>query len=195
MNDVDREETPAEMAVVLDYLPHGRADDDRPGYQKSPIAYAMTSDDFGLYEIITDSDFSAKIGDPVPLDSSESGIVSVERTKYPDLSSGAKSEVDYVIEDIVDANEERFVQFFNEAQPITLRLHQLNLLPGIGKKLRNAILDQRKRAPFDSFDDMDERVSGLHDPRQVLIERIREEIREDELKYRLFTRRAKNQRD
>ncbi|MFC7175521.1 DUF655 domain-containing protein, partial [Halosegnis marinus] len=74
------------------------------------------------------------------------------------------------------------------AQPITLRLHQLNLLPGIGKKLRNDILDERKRKPFESFEELTERVSGLHKPREVLAERIAEELREDDLKYRIFVR-------
>ncbi|MFB6297765.1 MAG: DUF655 domain-containing protein, partial [Salinirussus sp.] len=78
--------------------------------------------------------------------------------------------------------------FYNEAQPITLRLHQLNLLPGIGKKLRNSILDERKRRPFGSFDDLESRISGLHDPEGVLVERIIEEIREEDLKYRIFAR-------
>ena len=33
-------------AVVLDYLPHGRSDDNRPQYQKEAVAYALTEDDF-----------------------------------------------------------------------------------------------------------------------------------------------------
>ncbi|MFB6176601.1 MAG: DUF655 domain-containing protein, partial [Halobaculum sp.] len=67
-----------------------------------------------------------------------------------------------------------------------LRLHQLNLLPGIGKKLRNNILDERKRGPYESFEDLEDRVSGLHNPREVLVDRIVEEIREDDLKYQTF---------
>jgi putative nucleotide binding protein len=80
------------------------------------------------------------------------------------------------------------VDFYNEAQPITLRLHQLNLLPGIGKKLRNDVLDQRKRKPFESFEEIEERISGLHNPEEVLVERILEELHEEDLKYRLFVR-------
>jgi putative nucleotide binding protein len=80
------------------------------------------------------------------------------------------------------------VDFYNDAQPITLRLHQLNLLPGIGKKLRNNVLDERKRGPFESFAELEERVSGLHRPREVLVERILEELREDDLKYKTFVR-------
>ena len=108
---------------------------------------------------------------------------------YDDLPGGAQSELEYVVEDLVDEEAGRFVDFYNDAQPITLRLHQLNLLPGIGKKLRNAILDERKREPFESFADLEDRVDGLHNPREVIVERIMEEIREDDLKYRTFARR------
>ena len=81
------------------------------------------------------------------------------------------------------------MDFYNDAQPITLRLHQLNLLPGIGKKLRNSILDERKRKPFEDFDDLTERVAGLHRPKEILAERILEELREEDLKYRIFVGR------
>ena len=103
-----------------------------------------------------------------------------------DVSNAARSELEYVVEDVVDSHEERFVDFYNEAQPITLRLHQLNLLPGIGKKLRNSVLDERKRGSFESFEELEERIAGLHDPKGVLVDRILEEIRDDDLKYKVF---------
>ncbi|MFB6138622.1 MAG: DUF655 domain-containing protein, partial [Halobacteriaceae archaeon] len=93
------------------------------------------------------------------------------------------------VEEIVEADERRFVDFYNEAQPVTTRLHSLDLLPGIGETLRNNVIDARKRGPFESFEDLEERVSGLHDPESVLVERILDELREEDLKYRLFARR------
>jgi len=188
MSDDDSDETAGEPgAVVLDVLPHGRAEDDRPQYQKQPLAYAVDAADFGLYELVLGDDADISIGDRTDIESAEY----VERTseiEYDDLPGGANSELDYAIEEIVAANEKRFVDIYNDAQPITLRLHQLNLLPGIGKKLRNNILDERKRKPFESFEDLDERISGLHNPKEVLVERIIEELREEDLKYRIFAR-------
>ncbi|ADJ15107.1 DUF655 domain-containing protein [Halalkalicoccus jeotgali] len=180
--------TPSEDAIVLDYLPHGRADDDRPGYQKPPIAFALDGDEFSLHELTLTDDADLKIGDRFDVSTPPEGVDSVRPIEYGDLSGGARSELEYVIEDLIDEEEDRFVAIYNEAQPITLRLHQLNLLPGIGKKLRNTILDERKRKPFESFEEIDERVTGLHDPKSVLVDRILEELREDELKYRLFAR-------
>ena len=189
MSDADRAESPSGTAVILDFLPHGRADDDRPGYQKSPLAYALRTDTFRLYEIIAAEDADIRIGDEIDVDPSNPAIERRREIGYDDLPSGAQSELEYVINDLIDSESDRFIDIYNEAQPITLRLHQLNLLPGIGKKLRNSILDERKRQPFEDFEDLESRVPGLHDPNQILADRIMEELREQDLKYRLFVRR------
>jgi putative nucleotide binding protein len=178
----------APMAVLLDYLPHGRSDDDRPQYQKQPLAYAVSVDEFRLYELVCAEDGGISIGDHVAL-TTDGPIDRYHQIDYEDLSGGAQSELEYAIEDVIDADTQRFVDFYNDARPITTRLHALNLLPGIGKKLRNNVLDTRKRRPFESFADIEARVEGLHDPRDVLAERILEEITEDDLKYRIFARR------
>lgn len=173
--------------IVLDFLPHGRTEDDRPQYEKEPLAYVLDHEDFTLYEAIATADASISITDRIDLQSADF-VTRYSEIEYEDLPGGAQSELEYVIEDLVEEQEKRFVDFYNDAQPITLRLHQLNLLPGIGKKLRNNILDERKRKPFEDFEELEERIGGLHNPREVLVERIIEEIKEDELKYRIFAR-------
>lgn len=186
--DVDAD-SEAETGVVLDFLPHGRTEDDRPQYEKSPLAYVLTSEEFRLLELKLENEPGVSIGDRLDVRrGSDSPIAAIRDIEYEDLPSGAQSELDYVVEEIVADDEDRFVDFYNDAQPITLRLHQLNLLPGIGKKLRNNLLDQRDRRPFESFNDIESRVSGLHNPKEVLVERILEELREDDLKYRTFVR-------
>ncbi|MFB6136011.1 MAG: DUF655 domain-containing protein [Halobacteriaceae archaeon] len=188
-SDADADGPPSPRVVILDYLPRGRSDDDRPQYQRSPVALGVDADSFALYELALADDADISIGDRVAIEGEERtpGIEAVNGIGYEDLTSGAESELEYAVEEIVEDEERRFVDFFNDAQPITLRLHQLNLLPGIGKKLRNNVLDERKRGPFEGFDDLEERVSGLHDPQEILVERVLEEIREEEMKYRLFT--------
>jgi len=176
-------------AVVLDYLPHGRSDDTRPQYQKDALAYVLTEENFDLLELTLTDDADINIVDWVAVDPpDEEAIDSVDEIEFDELTSSAVSELEYAIEAIVDNDEQRFVDFYNDAQPITLRLHQLNLLPGIGKKLRNKILDERKRGPFESFEELSDRVGGLHRPKEVLIERIEEELRDDDLKYKIFVR-------
>jgi len=187
MSESERGEEPPQ-AVILDYLPRGRADDDRPQYKKSPVAYALDEETFALYEVSLDSDADVAIDDRLDPKAGVEGIGRVREIGYDDISGGAQAELEYVVREIVERDEGRFVDFYNDAQPITLRLHQLNLLPGIGKKLRNNIIDQRKRGPFESFEELEERVAGLHNPQEILVERIIEELRDDELKYRTFVR-------
>ena len=193
MSESETDGPTVRRAVVLDYLAHGTSDDGRPQYEKSPAGYAMGIDDFTLYEVAFDEDARLTIGTTVIVDPpAERDVVSASRTvEYDELSSGAQTELEYVVRDLLEEEEQRFVDFYNEAQPITLRLHQLNLLPGIGEKLRNAIIDERKRGPFESFEDLEERVSGLHDPEEIIVERILEELQDQDLKYRTFVGRSK----
>ena len=175
-------------AVVLDYMPHGRPDDDRPSYQKSPVAQVLSEADFELLELTVADDADVGIGDRIAIDQSEGPVERRRSLSHDDLTRGGEGELEYAVEAIIEEAEDRFVGFFNDAQPITLRLHQLNLLPGIGKKLRNNVLEQRDRnGPFESFEDLADRVDGLHDPKSVLVDRVMEELRETDLKYRCFT--------
>jgi len=182
MSEDERDET-----VVLDVLAHGRSEDGRPQHRKEPLVFAMGVADFELYECVVADPSAVSIGDRLALDADV--LENVTRIDYDDLPGGAASELEYAVADLVSEDEARFVDFYNEAQPITLRLHQLNLLPGIGKKLRNTILDKRDRRPFESFEDLKSRVNGLHNPEEILVDRIIEELREDDLKYRTFVGR------
>jgi len=175
-------------AVVLDYLPHGRADDDRPQYEKPQLAHGVDTESFTLYELVLREEAAVNIGDRVTVDPVQDEVAEVRRLDYEDLSRGSQSELEHVVGEVVEEDEERFVEFFNEAGAITLRLHQFNLLPGIGDKLRDAIIDERKRDPFDGLSELEERVSGVHDPKGTLSERIIEEIRDEDVKYKLFAR-------
>ncbi|PSQ32752.1 DUF655 domain-containing protein [Halobacteriales archaeon SW_12_69_24] len=179
----------ATTAVVVDFLPRGSPSDDRPQYEKSPVALAVGSAEFRLVEIALTDDAGVNIGDRVEIDPPGGTVTDLRDVEYGELTSTAESELEHATNEIIDADTGRFVDFYNDAQPITTRLHVLNLLPGIGKKLRNNVLDARKRQPFESFEDVESRVSGLHNPREVLVERIMEELREEDLKYRIFARR------
>jgi len=148
--------------VLLDVLPNGRPDDDRPQHRKSPVAYGLGTDSFRLFELALLDDADVSVSDRVGLDGPAVGRY--HETSFDDLTRNAAAEIEYAVEAIVDADEQRFVEFYNEAGPISLRLHQLNLLPGIGKKLRNKLLDERKRGPFEGFDDVSERARRAPPP-------------------------------
>ncbi|MHA1135109.1 MAG: DUF655 domain-containing protein [Candidatus Thorarchaeota archaeon] len=115
------------------------------------------------------------------------------RIFYEDLVPESVTELPLVIEMLVTKHEHRYVQFFNEAAPITTRMHSLQLLPGIGQTLMWAILEERKREPFKSFEDIAARTK-LQNPKKVMTARIIDELRED-VKRWLFVRPPKRDED
>ncbi len=57
------------------------------------------------------------------------------------------------------------------------RLHQLELLPGIGKKHMWDIINARKEAEFTSFEDIKNRVSMLAEPVKLIAKRVHHRTR------------------
>ena len=94
------------------------------------------------------------------------------------LTDAAKDQLQQFVADMVSKDEERFVKFFNKAQAINTRLHQFELLPGLGKKHTAAILEAREEKDFESFDDIRERVANMPSPARVIEKRIMEELTE-----------------
>ena len=144
MSDSGSEPDPT-TAVAVDFLPRGSPSDDRPQYERSPVAHALGEAEFRLVEIALTDDAGVNIGDRVAIDPPGEAVKDLRDIEYGELSSAAESEIEHAIDRIIDGDTGRFVDFYNDAQPITTRLHVLNLLPGIGKKLRNNVLDERKR--------------------------------------------------
>lgn len=186
MSDADDERE--DRVYILDYLPGGHAED---RVSDEPIAQGVGVDHFTLLELVPGDDADIKIGDTVYV-GEEDERDAVERVKsridYGGLTQGATKELPYGIEGIIEENEDRFVTFFNEAGSVTIRMHQLDLLPGVGEKIRNSILDERKYEPFESLEDIEERISGFHDPAGVLKDRILDEIKDADVKYKIFAR-------
>ncbi|WRQ72963.1 MAG: DUF655 domain-containing protein [Methanosarcinales archaeon Met12] len=179
-----------EYALVLDYLPYGHPDDSRPVYQKKPIVHSVGEDHFVLLELIPKEGVVPQTQERVYVGEGDRKEIDhvKRRLKYDELTHGARIELPYVLEKRVIDDEERFVDFFNEAQPLTTRLHQLELLTGIGKKLMWTLIDERKKGKFTSFKDLRDRVKGLHHPEKLIVHRIIEELRDEHIKYRIFVR-------
>ncbi len=109
------------------------------------------------------------------------------RISFDVLTSSARTELPFIIEKLVEKAEQRFVDFFNNSQPLTTRMHSLELLPGIGKKLMWEILGERQKAPFTSFQDIAERTQ-IRNPKEIVVKRILMELGHED-KYSLFTRK------
>ena len=177
-----------EIARVLDYLPYGRTPDSRT-YQKQPLVQAVGETKFVLMEMTPKEGVVPVAGARVYIGSGSRDVIDHvnRRIDYSELSNSAKLELPFVIQTIVLEDEPRFIRYFNDAGPITTRMHALELLPGIGKKLMWSVLNERKKGPFKSFADLVERVKGLHNPEKLIAKRIEDELMDDRIKYRVFT--------
>lgn len=177
-----------EYAIVLDFLPEGYPLDKRPSHRKTSVAQAVGDRKFALLEIIPKTGVYLNIGDRVYVgEGKRDQVQHIEGRISPDkLTNTAQSELTHVIEDLVKKNEAQFVEFFNKAQPLSTRMHSLELLPGLGKKHMWEVLEARREGPFTNFADIKQRVKLLPDPQKLIIRRITQELGGQE-KHRLFT--------
>jgi putative nucleotide binding protein len=173
-----------EYAIVLEYLPNGY-----PLEKKMmPIAQAIGKTNFTLLELVPRRGENLEIGEEVYIGEGKRDKVYyiLGRLKREKLTEAAKNQLQEVIKEVVKVNEEKFVKFFNESLAINKRIHQIELLPGIGKKHMQEILKQREDAPFLSFEDLKKRVQNLPDPEKAIEKRIFQELTNIE-RYNLFT--------
>ena len=176
-----------ENAVILDFLSNGYPFDKRPSHKKTPIAQAIGKNRFVLLELVPKKDIFLQPYEEVYIGEGKRDKIHhiVGRLPMDRLTATAKNELEYVISDIVKKNESVFVNFFNTAQPLTMRMHQLELIPGLGKKHMWEIIERRKEKPFESFKDLKERIKLLPDPEKAVMKRILNEISGEE-KHCLF---------
>ncbi|MCB9359184.1 DUF655 domain-containing protein [Candidatus Woesearchaeota archaeon] len=176
-----------ENAIVLDFLANGYPFDNRPAHLKTPVAQALGINRFVLLELVPKKGISLQPNQHVYIGEGKREEIHHINGKidYSKLTSTARSEVDEVIKELVHKNPKRFVSFFNTAQPLTTRMHQLELLPGLGKKHMWEILDERDIKPFEDFNDIKKRVKLMPDPEKAIIKRILKEIQGEE-KHRIF---------
>lgn len=174
-----------EYAIILEYLPNGY-----PLEKKMmPIAQAIGDSNFTLLELVPRREATLDINERVYIGEGKRDKVYyiLGRLKREKLTESAKNQLQEVIIKMVKEKEEEFVKFFNESLAINKRLHQIELLPGIGKKHMQEILKQREETPFVSFEDMKKRIQNLPDPEKAIEKRIFHELTNIE-RYNLFTK-------
>lgn len=64
------------------------------------------------------------------------------------LTESGKNQLQDFVKKIVGEREKEFVEFFNKAEAINKRIHQIELLPGFGKKHMMDILREREEKPL-----------------------------------------------
>ena len=178
----DRKE---EYSYVLDFMFTGKSSSTRT----EPLAQLIGASWFTLLEATTKPDAALAIGEKVYIGQGERDKISLikSRITYNELTQTAKGNMPAIITRMIKEDEKRFVNVFNTAGAVNIRQHSLELLPGVGKKHLNAILKERSAKPFESFDDITNRIPLLQDPVKLIEERIIEEL-QGEQRFYLFVK-------
>lgn len=176
-----------EKAIILDFLPNGYPLDTRPMHLKTAIAQALGKEHFIILELVPKKGIFLQPGEEVYMGEGKRDKIHhiIGKIGFDKLTRTAQIQLEQMIQDRVMKNEARFVEFFNKAAPINTRSHQVELLPGIGKKHMWEILEERSKEPFKSFEDIRKRVKLMPNPEKSVIKRIFMELKNDD-KYRLF---------
>lgn len=174
-----------ETAVILEYLPNGY-----PLEKKMmPLAQAIGENDYTLLELIPRRGMKLEPGEIVYIGSGKRDKIYyiLGRLQREKLTEPAKQQLGEFIKKIVEKKEQEFVDFFNKSEAINKRFHQIELLPGLGKKHMQEIIKQRQEKPFESFDEMKKRIPNLPDPQKAVEKRMLKELTETE-RHNLFVR-------
>jgi putative nucleotide binding protein len=176
-----------EYAYVLDFTPRGKSITVRG--REGVIIQAIGEERLTLLELLGIQNATVEIGERLYIGREGREKVSsvLGRLEYNAISQAAKNELANIIEKVVVANEKRFVNYVNNAQPITPRIHALELIPGIGKTYMMTIIKERDKKKFENFSDLQTRV-GLRDPAKLVAKRIIEEIM-GQARMNLFVRK------
>lgn len=170
-----------EYAWIIDYLPQGRAADPR----KEPLVQLIGHQFFTLLEATVKQEATVSIGQKVYIGKEQRQ--EIERIKgklgFSQLTQNAKDNLLGILKGIVTSREADFIGFMNRAAPISMRVHQLELLPGVGKKHLESLLGERAKKPFDNFADLKARIPSIPDPSILFVHRIMNELEGKEKHY------------
>lgn len=172
-----------DYALVLDYLSNGYP---LSGNMK-PVVQAIGIEHLALLELapIRGAQIAVKEKVYIGPDKRDKIYYIIGRLRVDKLTETAKIQLQEFIETYVGEHEQEFVKFFNNAQAINTRLHQLELLPGFGRKHTQELLNVRTQKTFESFEDIRQRVKSVPDPQKAIEKRILEELTENP-RQRLF---------
>lgn len=172
-------------AIILDFLPYGYP----MGGKMMPVAQAVGENTFTLLELTPRRGVTLGQKEKVYIGPGKRDKIYfiIGRLPREKLTETAKIQLKEFVEEKVGEQEKKFLDFFNQASPINTRLHQLELLPGFGRKHTQELVKAREEKTFESFDDIKKRVPNLPDPRKAVEKRLLEELLERQ-RFNLFAK-------
>jgi len=173
-----------EYIKVLDFLEHGKSNE-----REERVAQGIGTEHYSLLEVVMREDHQPRGGEELYIGDGDREEVEFikSRIDYSELTGNAKNEIQYVLDAMIGSNEDEFVEFFNNATPVTPRRHAFELLPGIGSKHMQKILDERDEEEFSSLEDLNDRVPSMPDAKETIRKRIIQELKGEDVRTRLFT--------
>ena len=174
-----------EQAIVLDFLPYGY-----PLEKKMiPTAQAIGLSNFVLLELVPRRGIKLELKEKVYIGEGkrEKIYYILGRLHKEKLTETAKLQLEEFVQEVVEEDEKRFVEFFNKAEAINTRLHQIELLPGFGRKHAHKIVEVREAKDFENFEDIKKKVSNIPDPKKAIEKRILQELTQVE-RHNLFAK-------
>ena len=132
-------------------------------------------DNFILMDLDLNEDVDVKLQDKIPL-GKDSEFVKQERAhlSYDDLNKNEEFEVEKAVFSIVIANEPKYVKFFNDQSKEASQLHFLD--PLNRKKGSKIIAEKELNGNFESFEDIDNRVSFIESSKDLIVNRVLYEL-------------------
>lgn len=174
-----------EYALILDFLPYGY-----PLEKKMmPLAQAIGLNNFVLLELVPRRGIKLDLKEKVYIGEGKRDKIYyiLGRLDKEKLTETSKFQLQEFVEKIVQEQEKRFVEFFNKSEAINTRVHQIELLPGFGRKHAQKILEERENKEFENFEDIKKRIPNIPDPRKAIEKRIFEELTQIQ-RHNLFSK-------
>lgn len=172
-----------DYAIVLDFLPYGYP----MGGKTTPIVQAVGEKTFALLELVPRRGVTLVAKEKVYIGPEKRDKIYyiAGRLVREKLTETAKIQLQEFVEQVVAEQEKKFIDFFNTAQAINTRLHQIELIPGFGRKHTQELLQSREEQPFASFENMKTRLKSIPDPKKAIEKRLLEELLERQ-RFNLF---------
>lgn len=174
-----------DYVIILDFLPYGYP----MGGKTNPLAQAIGEKTLALLELVPRRGVSLAPKEKVYIGPDKRDKIYYISGRLPrdKLTETAKIQLQEFIQRVVAEQEKKFVDFFNTAQAMNTRLHQIELIPGFGKKHTQELLQAREEKLFESFEDMRTRLKAIPDPKKAIEKRLFEELMERQ-RFNLFVK-------
>jgi len=165
-----------EHAIILDYLPYGYPLEGK----MVPVAQALGIKNLTLLQLVPRKGVSLEAKEKVYIGEGKRDKIYYILGRLPreKLTESAKIQLNDYVQNLIEENEKKFADFFNTAEAINTRLHQIELLPGFGKKHMQEIINERMKKKFENFEDLKNRLPSLPDPKKAVEKRIIGELTE-----------------